>query len=87
MQNLGAPDPADMVVAWEAVEELLAVVPEGTTKDVLRMLAAGFSAAEIGERLHLCTDDVVALAARGRVRVLTAEVNAGADQTRARRRR
>lgn len=75
MQNLRAQDPADMVVAWEAVEELLSVVPEGPAKDVLRMLAAGFSAAEIGDRLCLCNDDVEALAARGRVRVLTARLN------------
>lgn len=76
MQNQRAQDPADLLVAWEAVEEILAAVPEGTVKDVLRMMAAGFSKADIGERLRLCDDDVEALAARGRVRVLTAALAA-----------
>ena len=76
MHNPRAQDPADLLVAWEAVEELLAAVPEGATKDVLRMLAAGFSADDIGEALHLCADDVAALAARGRMRVLTAAIDA-----------
>ncbi len=70
-----------MVVAWEAVEELLAVVPEGPTKEVLRMLAAGFSAAEIGDRLQLCEDDVHALAAQAALapdRVLRALARLGA---------
>lgn len=74
MQNLRAQDPAELLVAWEAVEELLTAIPEGPAKDVLRMLAAGFSAADIAEALHLCTDDVEALAARGRMRVLTAAI-------------
>ena len=77
MQNLRAQDPADLLVAWEAVEDLLTVIPEGTGKDVLRMVAAGFSTADIGEALHLCTDDVEALAARGRMRMLTAAINGG----------
>ena len=72
MRERRAEDPADVIVAWEAVEELLAVVPESPTKDVLRMLAAGLSTTEIGHRLCLSTDEVDALAARGRVRVLTA---------------
>lgn len=76
MQNLRAQDPAELLVAWEAVEELLTAIPEGATKDVLRMFAAGFSAADIGEALHLCADDVEALAARGRVRLLTAAIDA-----------
>lgn len=72
MRELRAEDPADVIVAWEAVEELLAVVPESPTKDVLRLLAAGLSTTEIAHRLRLSTDEVEALAARGRIRVLTA---------------
>jgi DNA-directed RNA polymerase specialized sigma24 family protein len=72
MTDLGTSDPAEVLVAWEAVEELLAVVPEGTPKDILRMVAAGMPAERIAERLHLDVDEVAALAARGRVRVLTA---------------
>jgi DNA-directed RNA polymerase specialized sigma24 family protein len=67
-----AEDPADVVVAWEAVEELLAAVPEGSSKDVLRLVAAGLSEDEIAVRLWLAPDDIDALAARGRMRVLTA---------------
>jgi DNA-directed RNA polymerase specialized sigma24 family protein len=66
-----APDPAEVLVAWEAVEELLACVPEGTTKDVLRLVAAGLPVEEIAHRLRLEVSEVAALAARGRVRVLT----------------
>jgi DNA-directed RNA polymerase specialized sigma24 family protein len=76
MQDLRAEDPAELVIAWEAVEELLAPVPESPTKDVLRLVAAGLAADEIGERLGLAVDDVAALAARGRVRVLTAALAA-----------
>lgn len=76
MQELGAEDPADLVVAWEAVEELLAAVPEGGAKDVLRMVAAGLPADEIAERLDVDVADVDALIARGRIRVLTAAVAA-----------
>jgi DNA-directed RNA polymerase specialized sigma24 family protein len=72
MQDLRAADPADLVVAWEAVEELLAAVPEGDAKDVLRMIAAGLSAEQIAHRLGLSPADVEVLAARGRIRVLTA---------------
>jgi DNA-directed RNA polymerase specialized sigma24 family protein len=72
MHDLRATDPADLVVAWEAVEELLAAVPEGDAKDVLRMIAAGLSSEEIALRLGLAADDVEVLAARGRIRVLTA---------------
>ena len=75
MRDLRAEDPADLVIAWEAVEELLAVIPDdSSTKDVLRMVAAGLSAETIAERLDLTIADVEALAARGRVRVLTAAV-------------
>jgi DNA-directed RNA polymerase specialized sigma24 family protein len=74
MRDLRAEDPADLVIAWEAVEELLAVIPESTTKDVLRMAAAGLSMGEIAERLDLTRADVEALTARGRIRVLTAAV-------------
>lgn len=74
MQGLSAEDPADLVVAWEAVEELLAAVPEGSAKDVLRMVAAGLPADDIAERLDLAVPDVEALVARGRIRVLTAAV-------------
>jgi DNA-directed RNA polymerase specialized sigma24 family protein len=75
MRDLRAEDPADLVIAWEAVEELLAVIPEdSSTKDVLRMVAAGLSAETIAERLDLTIADVEALAARGRIRVLTAAV-------------
>jgi DNA-directed RNA polymerase specialized sigma24 family protein len=69
MQGLSAEDPADLVVAWEAVEELLAAVPEGCAKDVLRMVAAGLPADDIAERLDLAVPDVEALVARGRIRV------------------
>lgn len=73
MRDPSAEDPADLVIAWEAVEELLAVIPEdSSTKDVLRMVAAGLSAEVIAERLDLTVADVEALAARGRIRVLTA---------------
>jgi DNA-directed RNA polymerase specialized sigma24 family protein len=67
-------DPADLVVAWEAIEELLKAVPEGDAKDVLRMVAAGIPTAEIAERLQIDIADVDALVARGRIRVLTAAV-------------
>jgi DNA-directed RNA polymerase specialized sigma24 family protein len=67
-------DPADLVVAWEAIEELLTAVPEGDTKDVLRMVAAGIPTTEIAERLQIDIADVHALVARGRIRVLTAAV-------------
>lgn len=77
MHELRSSDPADVVIAWEAVEELIAVVPEGAGKDVLRLIAAGLSASEIGARLGLPAAEVDALAARGRVRVLTAALAAG----------
>lgn len=83
MRDLQAVDPADVVVAWEAVEELLDAVPESASKDILRMLAAGWSQAEIAERLDLPVDEVAALAARGRVRVLTALVARAPDDDRA----
>jgi DNA-directed RNA polymerase specialized sigma24 family protein len=72
MDPLRAEDPAETVVAWEAVEELLDVVPEGTTKDVLRMTAAGWSVSEIATHLGIDDDAVEVHAARGRIRVLTA---------------
>lgn len=72
MRELGIHDPADLVVAWEAVEELLAAVPESAAKDILRLVAAGWSAEEIAARLELAVTEVEALAARGRIRVLTA---------------
>jgi len=77
-----AEDPADVIVAWEAVEDLLAAVPEGTGKAVLRMTAAGWSVDEIGTRLGLTTDEVRAQAARARIRVLTAAVAADAHGAR-----
>jgi DNA-directed RNA polymerase specialized sigma24 family protein len=67
-------DPADLVVAWEAIEELLTAVPEGDAKDALRMVAAGIPTAEIAERLRIDVAHVHALVARGRIRVLTAAV-------------
>jgi DNA-directed RNA polymerase specialized sigma24 family protein len=79
MQEQSGLDPADLVVAWEAVEELLAAVPEGSAKDVLRMVAAGLPADEIAERLDVAVADVEALIARGRIRVLTAAVEANGD--------
>lgn len=78
MHELPAEDPADTVVAWEAVEELLRAVPEGLGKDVLRMVAAGLSLDEIADHLVMPVDEVHALAARARIRVLTAAVDAGA---------
>lgn len=76
-----AEDPADVIVAWEAVEDLLAVVPDGTGKDVLRMTAAGWSTDEIGAHLGLPADEVRAQAARARIRVLTAAAAADGDGT------
>jgi DNA-directed RNA polymerase specialized sigma24 family protein len=67
-------DPAELVIAWEAVEELLGCVPEGQSKHVLRLLAGGLSAEEIAARMQLPEHEVAALAARGRMRVLTAEL-------------
>jgi len=75
MRQHGADDPAEVVVAWEAVEELLAVVPEGSAKDVLRLVAAGLSPGEIADRLGLAVAEVEPLAARGRIRVLTAALD------------
>ena len=69
-------DPAELIASWETVEELLVAVPEGPAKDVLRMVAGGFSAGEIAYELRLPVDEVVALAARGRMRVLTAALAA-----------
>jgi DNA-directed RNA polymerase specialized sigma24 family protein len=80
MRDLSAEDPAEMVVAWEAVEELLAVVPAGPGKDVLRMMAAGLPHEEIAERLDLPVGEVEVLAARGRIRVLTAAVARTPDE-------
>lgn len=65
-------DPADRMVEWEAVEELLTVVPEGIAKNVLRMIAAGMPVADIAERLALRVDEVEVHAARARIRLLTA---------------
>ncbi|HEX6254249.1 MAG TPA: hypothetical protein VFZ70_00420 [Euzebyales bacterium] len=79
MDPLRAEDPAETVVAWEAVEELLDVVPEGTAKDVLRMTAAGWSVGEIAAHLGIDDDAVEVHAARGRIRVLTAAVAASGD--------
>ena len=76
--HLTVEDPAEVVVAWEAVEELLAVVPESAAKTVLRMLAAGLSAGEIAERLDIPADEVDVLTARGRIRVLSAAIARGA---------
>ncbi len=76
MRDLSAEDPAELVLAWEAVEEMLAVVPEGPAKDVLRLVAAGLPMEAIAERLGLPVADVDVLAARGRIRVLTAAVAA-----------
>lgn len=60
------------MVEWEAVEELLTVVPEGIAKNVLRMIAAGMPVADIAERLALRVDEVEVHAARARIRLLTA---------------
>ncbi|MGH8902085.1 MAG: hypothetical protein ACRDYA_10475 [Egibacteraceae bacterium] len=79
MRDLTAEDPAEVVLAWEAVEELLAAIPESPAKDVLRMVAAGLPADEIAERLGLGVADVEVLAARGRIRILTAAIVSGQD--------
>lgn len=76
MRDLRAEDPADLVLAWEAVEEMLLPIPEGLTKEILRMIAAGLAVEEIAYRLQLPSGEVEALAARGRVRVLTAKLRA-----------
>ena len=78
MRDARTDDPADTVIAWEAVEELLAAIPEGPAKVVLRMVAAGMHRDEIAERLGMTAPDVDVLAARGRIRVLTAAVAARA---------
>lgn len=83
MDPLRAEDPADLIVAWEAVEDLLAVVPEGTGKQALRMTAAGWSVDEIAERLGIGVDDVRVQAARARIRVLTAAATRGPDDPQA----
>jgi DNA-directed RNA polymerase specialized sigma24 family protein len=75
MRDVRAEDPADIVAAWEAVEELLAPVPEGPGKHVLRLVAAGAEPDEIAQRLDLALPEVHALAARGRVRILTASIS------------
>lgn len=67
-----AEDPADVVIAWEAVEEMLSCIPDGSTRDVLRLVAAGLSAGEVAERLQLAIGEVQRLAAQGRIRMLTA---------------
>lgn len=79
MRPIRAEDPAELVVAWEAVEDLLATVPEGTGKDVLRMTAAGWSDDDIAGRLGVSTEEVRVQAARARIRVLTAIVASGRD--------
>jgi DNA-directed RNA polymerase specialized sigma24 family protein len=79
VRDLTTQDPAEVVLAWEAVEELLAAVPESPAKDVLRMVAAGLPADEIAERLGLGVAEVDVLAARGRIRVLTAAIGSGQD--------
>ncbi|MBW3606177.1 MAG: hypothetical protein KY460_15000 [Actinobacteria bacterium] len=79
MDPLRAEDPADLIVAWEAVEDLLAVVPEGPGKETLRMTAAGWSVDEIAERLGIGVDEVRVQAARARIRVLTAAATRDAD--------
>jgi DNA-directed RNA polymerase specialized sigma24 family protein len=77
MRQLRGEDPADVVVAWEAVEELLAAIPENASKLVLRLLAAGLATEEIAERLQITADEVGVLAARGRIRVLSAAIAGG----------
>lgn len=79
MRQHEADDPAEVVVAWEEVEELLAVVPEGSAKDVLRLVAAGLPSEEIADRLGLPVAEIAPLAARGRIRVLTAALGHAPD--------
>lgn len=74
MRDLRAEDPAETVLAWEAVEELLGAVPDGPIKDVLRLVAAGLPAEEIATRLGVGVGHVETLAARGRIRMLTAAI-------------
>lgn len=69
-------DPAEVLVEWEDAEAVIAVVPEGPTKEALRLLASGCNDAEIAHRLGVSRDDAVALVARGRMRVLTAALAA-----------
>lgn len=77
MRDLRAEDPAEVVIAWEAVEELLAAVPDGAAKDALRMVAAGLHVPAIAERMGMAVGEVEALVARGRIRLLTAAIAAG----------
>ena len=74
MQDPRIADPADVIIAWEAIEELLTAVPDGPSKDVLRMVAAGLDSEEIAARMQLALDDVDTLVARARIRILTAAV-------------
>ncbi len=74
MRDLTSEDPAETVLAWEAVEELLAPVPASVGKDILRMVAGGLPRGEIADRLGLGAADVEVLVNRARVRVLTALV-------------
>ena len=55
-------------------EELLSVVPEGRTKMILRMLAAGISVEEIADAVGLSPEEIDVLVARARIRVLTASI-------------
>lgn len=70
MRDLAAEDPADVIVAWEAVEDLLAEVPECRAKSALRMVAAGLRVEEIADRFALGVDEVEVLLARARVLVV-----------------
>lgn len=72
MRDARADDPADLIIAWEAVEELLRAVPDGATRTVLRLVAAGLPTDEIARRLRQPEEHVQTLVARGRIRLLTA---------------
>lgn len=82
MRDWQAEDPAELVLAWEAVEDLLRVVPEGTARDVLRMVAAGVPVVGIAEELGLEAGDVQVIAARARIRILTAALPANEPDAR-----
>ena len=72
MRDARAEDPADLIIAWEAVDELLQAVPDVPTRTVLRLVAAGLRTDEIARRLQLPAEQVQTLVARGRIRLLTA---------------
>jgi DNA-directed RNA polymerase specialized sigma24 family protein len=80
VRDLRAEDPVVLVLAWEAVEQLLADLPESRVKTVLRMVAGGLTPESLAHRLGVSVVEAEQLVDRGRVLVLSARsaVAAGA---------